>query len=60
MDEVGQLVGAERERLDDPPSCRAGLEPPGGGWDAWYGWAVPLADDLDDTDLGELRDEGLI
>jgi len=28
--------------------------------DAWYGWAVPLADDLYDTYLGELRDEGLI
>jgi hypothetical protein len=31
-----------------------------GEWDAWYGWAVPLADDLYDTYLGELRDEGLI
>ena len=32
----------------------------GGERDAWYGWAVPLADDLYDSYLGELRDEGLI
>jgi hypothetical protein len=31
-----------------------------GEWDAWYAWAVPLADDLYDTYLAELRDEGLI
>jgi hypothetical protein len=31
-----------------------------GEWDAWYEWAVPLADDLYDTYLAELRDEGLI
>jgi hypothetical protein len=31
-----------------------------GEWGAWYGWAVPLADDLYDTYLGELCDEGLI
>ena len=31
-----------------------------GDWDAWYEWAVPLADDLYDTYLAELRDEGLI
>jgi hypothetical protein len=29
-------------------------------WDDWYRWAVPLADDLYDTYLGELREEGLI
>jgi hypothetical protein len=27
---------------------------------AWYEWAVPLADDLYDTYLAELHDEGLI
>ena len=31
-----------------------------GEWDAWYEWAVPLADDLYDTYLTELRNEGLI
>jgi hypothetical protein len=31
-----------------------------GEWDDWYLWAVPLADDLYDTYLGELRKEGLI
>ena len=31
-----------------------------GEWNAWYEWAVPLADDLYDTYLAELRDEGLI
>jgi|SRR5581483_5870379 len=31
-----------------------------GEWDAWYGWAVPLAEDLYDTYLAELRHEGLI
>jgi hypothetical protein len=31
-----------------------------GEWNAWYAWAVPLADDLYDTYLAELRDEGLI
>jgi hypothetical protein len=31
-----------------------------GEWDAWYRWAVPLADDLYDTHLTELHDEGLI
>ena len=31
-----------------------------GEWDDWYRWAVPLADDLYDTYLGELREEGLI
>jgi hypothetical protein len=31
-----------------------------GEWNAWYAWAVPLADDLYDTYLVELRDEGLI
>ena len=31
-----------------------------GEWSAWYEWAVPLADDLYDTYLDELRDEGLI
>jgi len=32
--------------------------PRGGEWNAWYAWAVP-ADDLYDTYLAELRDEGL-
>lgn len=31
-----------------------------GEWDAWYEWAVALADDLYDTYLAELRHEGLI
>ncbi|HET9077184.1 MAG TPA: type II toxin-antitoxin system RelE/ParE family toxin [Acidimicrobiales bacterium] len=31
-----------------------------GQWRAWYELAVPLADDLDDAYLAELRDEGLI
>lgn len=31
-----------------------------GAWTAWYQWAVPLADDLYDAYLSELRDEGLI
>ncbi len=31
-----------------------------GDWNAWYEVAVPLADDLYDTFLAELRDEGLI
>jgi hypothetical protein len=31
-----------------------------GEWNAWYAWAVPLADDLYDTYLAELREEGLI
>jgi len=30
-----------------------------GAWDDWYQWAVPMADDLYDTYLGELRMEGL-
>ena len=31
-----------------------------GEWNAWYEWAVPLADGLYDTYMAELRDEGLI
>jgi len=31
-----------------------------GEWNAWYESAVPRADDLYDTYLAELRDEGLI
>lgn len=31
-----------------------------GEWNAWYEWAVPLADDLYDDYLDELRREGLI
>lgn len=31
-----------------------------GEWNAWYERAVPLADDLYDIYLAELRDEGLI
>ena len=31
-----------------------------GAWNAWYEWAVPVADDLYDAYLGELHDEGLI
>ena len=31
-----------------------------GEWNAWYRWAVPLADDLYDEYLRELKDEGLI
>jgi hypothetical protein len=31
-----------------------------GDWDSWYEWAVPAADDLYDTYLAELRDEGVI
>lgn len=31
-----------------------------GEWSTWYEWAVPLADDLYDAYLRELREEGLI
>lgn len=31
-----------------------------GEWNAWYEWAVPLADDLYDAYLDELKREGLI
>jgi hypothetical protein len=31
-----------------------------GAWNEWYRWAVPVADDLYDTHLEELRKEGLI
>lgn len=31
-----------------------------GQWAAWYRQAVPVADDLYDTHLAELREEGLI
>ena len=31
-----------------------------GAWREWYEWAVPLADDLYDEYLRELREEGLI
>lgn len=31
-----------------------------GDWNAWYDEAVPMADDLYDRYLGELRKEGLI
>jgi hypothetical protein len=31
-----------------------------GDWDAWYDAAIPVADDLYDEYLTELRDEGLI
>ena len=31
-----------------------------GGWNAWYEWAVPLADDPYDEYLRELGEEGLI
>jgi len=31
-----------------------------GDWDGWYEWAIPEADDLYDTYLTELREEGLI
>jgi len=31
-----------------------------GEWNKWYEWAVPLADDLYDEYLEELRTEGLI
>jgi hypothetical protein len=31
-----------------------------GEWNDWYEWAVPLADDLYDHYLDELRNEGLI
>ena len=31
-----------------------------GEWNAWYGWAVPAADDLYDLYLDELKREGLI
>jgi hypothetical protein len=31
-----------------------------GDWNAWYAWAVPVADDLYDAYLAELHDEGLI
>ncbi len=31
-----------------------------GEWNAWYLWVVPMADDLYDDYLTELRAEGLI
>jgi hypothetical protein len=31
-----------------------------GQWAEWYEWAIPVADDLYDTYLNELREEGLI
>ena len=31
-----------------------------GRWHDWYEWAIPLADDLYDDYLNELKDEGLI
>ncbi|MGH8990634.1 MAG: type II toxin-antitoxin system RelE/ParE family toxin [Acidimicrobiia bacterium] len=31
-----------------------------GQWNEWYDWAVPVADDLYDEYLEELREEGLI
>lgn len=31
-----------------------------GAWNEWYEWAIPVADDLYDIHLRELRDEGLI
>ncbi len=31
-----------------------------GEWNEWYRWAVPLADDLYDEYLRELKEEGLI
>lgn len=31
-----------------------------GHWDGWYRWAIPRTDDLYDTHLQELRDEGLL
>lgn len=30
-----------------------------GRWEEWYQWAIPETDALYDTDLQELRDEGL-
>lgn len=31
-----------------------------GQWEDWYRWVIPAADDLYDTYLQELRDEGLL
>jgi len=31
-----------------------------GQWEEWCKWAIPVADDLYDTHLRELRDEGLL
>lgn len=31
-----------------------------GKWNDWYKWAIPQADDLYDTHLTELQDEGLL
>ena len=31
-----------------------------GQWDEWYRWAIPQADDLYDTYLEELAEEGLL
>ena len=31
-----------------------------GQWEQWYQWAIPVADDLYDTLLQALRDEGLL
>lgn len=45
------------------PRRQANLLPGGdktGAWNEWYEWAVPLADDLYDDYLRELREEGLI
>ena len=31
-----------------------------GRWNEWYRWAVPMADELYDGYLAELREEGLL
>ena len=31
-----------------------------GHWDSWYDWSIPYADDLYDTHLQELNEEGLL
>jgi hypothetical protein len=31
-----------------------------GNWDSWYESAIPVADDLYDAYVAELRDEGVI
>jgi hypothetical protein len=43
-----------------PTSSSIGGRDKTGEWNDWYEWAVPLADDLYDHYLAELRNEGLI
>lgn len=48
-------------RIRSSPACdSAARRRQSGEWESWYRTAIPEADDLYDTHLQELRDEGLI